>query len=46
MAELFAVVKTLQALEKAYIKDCVTPNELVACFYAKWLDILCLFFKM
>lgn len=32
MAELFAVVKTLQALEKAYIKDCVTPNELVASF--------------
>lgn len=29
MAELFAVVKTLQALEKAYIKDCVTPNEWV-----------------
>lgn len=29
MAELFAVVKTLQALEKAYIKDCVTPNEYV-----------------
>ena len=27
MAELFAVVKTLQALEKAYIQDCVTPNE-------------------
>lgn len=27
MAELFAVVKTMQALEKAYIKDCVTPNE-------------------
>uniref|UniRef100_A0AAX7T3X8 Vacuolar protein sorting-associated protein 28 homolog n=1 Tax=Astatotilapia calliptera TaxID=8154 RepID=A0AAX7T3X8_ASTCA len=27
MAELFAVVKTLQALEKAYIKDCVTPND-------------------
>lgn len=27
MAELFAVVKTVQALEKAYIKDCVTPNE-------------------
>lgn len=27
MAELFAVVKTLQALEKAYIKDCVTANE-------------------
>lgn len=32
MAELFAVVKTLQALEKAYIKDCVTPNELVPFF--------------
>ncbi|KAG7237794.1 hypothetical protein INR49_031807 [Caranx melampygus] len=30
MAELFAVVKTLQALEKAYIKDCVTPNEYTA----------------
>lgn len=27
MAELFAVVKTMQALEKAYIKDCVNPNE-------------------
>lgn len=33
MAELFAVVKTLQALEKAYIKDCVTPNELVAVLF-------------
>lgn len=32
MAELFAVVKTLQALEKAYIKDCVTPNEWVFMF--------------
>ncbi|KAM9386129.1 LOW QUALITY PROTEIN: vacuolar protein sorting-associated protein 28 homolog [Pholidichthys leucotaenia] len=30
MAELFAVVKTLQALEKAYIQDCVTPNEYTA----------------
>ncbi|XP_045865785.1 vacuolar protein sorting-associated protein 28 homolog isoform X2 [Meles meles] len=30
MAELFAVVKTVQALEKAYIKDCVTPNEYTA----------------
>uniref|UniRef100_A0A8B9M7Y3 Vacuolar protein sorting-associated protein 28 homolog n=1 Tax=Accipiter nisus TaxID=211598 RepID=A0A8B9M7Y3_9AVES len=30
MAELFAVVKTLQALEKAYIKDCVSPNEYTA----------------
>lgn len=27
MAELFAVVKTMQALEKAYIKDCVSPSE-------------------
>ncbi|ELK11753.1 Vacuolar protein sorting-associated protein 28 like protein [Pteropus alecto] len=27
MAELFAVVKTMQALEKAYIKDCVTPSD-------------------
>lgn len=26
MAELFAVVKTMQALEKAHIKDCVTPT--------------------
>lgn len=33
MAELFAVVKTLQALEKAYIKDCVTPNEYVAIIF-------------
>ncbi|XP_078063401.1 vacuolar protein sorting-associated protein 28 homolog isoform X1 [Mustelus asterias] len=30
MAELFAVVKTLQALEKTYIKDCVTPTEYTA----------------
>uniref|UniRef100_A0A8C7E2R4 Vacuolar protein sorting-associated protein 28 homolog n=1 Tax=Naja naja TaxID=35670 RepID=A0A8C7E2R4_NAJNA len=30
MAELFAVVKTMQALEKAYIKDCVNPNEYTA----------------
>uniref|UniRef100_A0A3Q2Q6N9 Vacuolar protein sorting-associated protein 28 homolog n=1 Tax=Fundulus heteroclitus TaxID=8078 RepID=A0A3Q2Q6N9_FUNHE len=31
MAELFAVVKTLQALEKAYIKDCVSPNYTASC---------------
>uniref|UniRef100_A0A2K5S841 Vacuolar protein sorting-associated protein 28 homolog n=1 Tax=Cebus imitator TaxID=2715852 RepID=A0A2K5S841_CEBIM len=30
MAELFAVVKTMQALEKAYIKDCVSPSEYTA----------------
>ncbi|KAJ8245062.1 hypothetical protein GJAV_G00275700 [Gymnothorax javanicus] len=29
MAELFAVVKTLQALEKAYIKDCACSRLLV-----------------
>ena len=27
MAELFAVINTLQCLEKAYIKDAVTPKE-------------------
>ncbi len=44
MAELFAVVKTLQALEKAYIKDCVTPNELVTSYiqtYAKKVLLGC-----
>ena len=29
MADLFAVINTLQALEKAYIKDAVTPKEYV-----------------
>lgn len=29
MAELFAVINTLQCLEKAYIKDVVEPKELV-----------------
>ena len=27
MAELFAVINTLQCLEKAYIKDAVEPKE-------------------
>lgn len=27
MADLFAVINTLQCLEKAYIKDAVTPKE-------------------
>ena len=27
MAELFAVINTLQWLEKAYIRDAVTPKE-------------------
>ena len=27
LADLFAVINTLQQLEKAYIRDCVTPKE-------------------
>lgn len=30
MADLFALVATLQNLEKAYIRDCVTPQEYTA----------------
>lgn len=30
VTELDAVVKTVQALEQANIKDCVTPNEYTA----------------
>lgn len=30
MADLYAVVNTLQQLEKAYIRDCVTPQEYTA----------------
>lgn len=30
MADLYAVVNTLQCLEKAYIKDCITPKEYTA----------------
>nr|CAD7444015.1 unnamed protein product [Timema bartmani] len=30
MADLYAVVNTLQNLEKAYIRDCVTPKEYTA----------------
>ncbi len=41
MAELFAVVKTLQALEKAYIKDCVTPNELVTSYIQSYAKKCC-----
>lgn len=29
MAELYAVINTLQSLEKAYIKDAVQPREWV-----------------
>ena len=32
MGDLYAVVNTLQCLEKAYIKDCITPQEYVAFF--------------
>lgn len=27
LADLYAVINTLQQLEKAYIRDCVTPKE-------------------
>lgn len=27
MADLYAVINTLQCLEKAYIKDCITAKE-------------------
>jgi len=30
MADLYAVINTLQQLEKAYIRDCVTPKEYTA----------------
>lgn len=30
MADLYAVINTLQHLEKAYIRDCVTPKEYTA----------------
>lgn len=30
MADLYAVISTLQNLEKAYIRDCVTPQEYTA----------------
>lgn len=30
MADLYAVINTLQALEKAYIRDCVTAKEYTA----------------
>lgn len=30
MADLFALIATLQNLEKAYIRDCVTPQEYTA----------------
>ena len=39
MAELFAVITTLQNLEKAYIKDAVTPKEYVKyLFYATYVS--------
>lgn len=30
MADLFAIISTLQQLEKAYIRDCITPQEYTA----------------
>lgn len=27
LAELYSIIKTLQALEKAYIKDSISPKE-------------------
>lgn len=30
MSDLFAVINTIQFLEKAYIKDCITPKEYTA----------------
>ncbi len=30
MADLYAVINTLQCLEKAYVRDLVTPNEYVS----------------
>jgi hypothetical protein len=30
MADLYALINTLQHLEKAYIRDCVTPKEYTA----------------
>jgi len=30
MAELFAVINTLECLEKAYIKDCISPSQYTA----------------
>lgn len=30
MADLFALITTLQNLEKAYVRDCVTPQEYTA----------------
>ena len=33
MADVFSIITTLQALEKAYIKDVVEPVEYVSIFY-------------
>jgi hypothetical protein len=34
MADLFAIVQTVEYLEKAYIKDAITPQE----YGAAWFD--------
>ncbi|XP_011793411.1 PREDICTED: vacuolar protein sorting-associated protein 28 homolog isoform X3 [Colobus angolensis palliatus] len=46
MAELFAVVKTMQALEKAYIKDCVSPSEQVQGSEISTIDEFCRKFRL
>ena len=33
MADLYAVINTLQSLEKAYIRDALLPKESVAQFF-------------
>jgi len=30
MADLYAIINTIQQLEKAYIRDCITPQEYTA----------------
>ena len=32
MADLYAIINTLQNLEKAYIRDCVTSKEYTAAY--------------
>jgi hypothetical protein len=36
MADVFSIITTLQALEKAYIKDVVEPAEYVLVFYRNY----------
>jgi hypothetical protein len=36
MADVFSIITTLQALEKAYIKDVVEPAEYVLIFHRSY----------